>query len=187
MSAAEPAILAFDTETTGLTLHPEADVRKQPRMIEFGGILLSARTGEILEEASIMIDPEEAITAEITKITGITNADVAGALTFAAALPQIRRIFAAAGHVCAHNLPFDKSIVHGELARAGAVEFPWPRGETCTVGLYRENWGRNPKLKELYLAVMGKPLDQTHRALDDVRAMVEIIQKERLWELMSVE
>jgi hypothetical protein len=37
---------------------------------------------------------------------------------------------------------------------------------------------------ELYEAVIGKPLAQTHRALDDVAALVEIIVKEKLWEVM---
>jgi len=36
---------------------------------------------------------------------------------------------------------------------------------------------------ELYEAVLGKPLAQTHRALDDVKALVEIIQAEALWEV----
>jgi DNA polymerase III epsilon subunit-like protein len=31
---------------------------------------------------------------------------------------------------------------------------------------------------------MGKPLAQTHRALDDVLALVEIFQKELLWQVV---
>ena len=81
----------------------------------------------------------------------------------------------------AHNLPFDKAIIRGELARCGIEDFPWPERELCTVGLHRDAWGRNPRLVELYESVMGKPLAQTHRALDDANALVEIIQKEELW------
>lgn len=176
--------LAFDTETTGLTLHPDADVRKQPKMIEFGGVLFSLDDGSVVDEVSILINPSEPITAEITKITGITDDDVRDAPTFLAALPQLRRVFAAASAVVAHNLPFDRSIVRGELARNGVQHFVWPAKEMCTVGVYRDEWGKNPKLTELYEAVMGRPLAQTHRALDDVKAMVEIIQKEQLWRLL---
>lgn len=173
-------ILVFDTETTGLTLHPDAPVSKQPKMIEFGGILLD-RQGRIVEEASILINPGEPLTPEITKITGITDADLIDAVDFDGALPQLRRIFAEATTVMAHNLPFDKAIVRGELARRDILDFPWPQRELCTVGLYKDQWGRNPRLLELYEAVLGKPLAQTHRALDDVKALVEIIQAEELW------
>jgi DNA polymerase III epsilon subunit-like protein len=84
----------------------------------------------------------------------------------------------------AHNLPFDRAIMRGELARHGVTDFPWPEREVCTVGLYKEAWGRNPKLLELYEDVLGRPLAQTHRALDDVKALVEIIQSEELWRFM---
>lgn len=175
-------IVVFDTETTGLTLHPDAPLVKQPRMIEFGAVVLDRR-GEILEEASILINPREPLTAEITKITGITDSDLADAPVFADTLPQIRRIFEGAELVMAHNLPFDRAILKGELARADVFDFPWPPRELCTVGLYKEQWGRNPRLQELYAAIMGHPLAQTHRALDDVKALVEIVQKEALWDL----
>ncbi len=177
-------ILVFDTETTGLTLHPRAPVEKQPRMIEFGAVLIDA-SGAVVEEASMLCNPQEPITPEITKITGLTDADVAGAPTFEQLLPQLRRLFGGARSVVAHNLPFDRAILRGELARCGAEDFPWPAGEFCTVQMYADAWGRNPRLIELYAEVMGEPLAQTHRALDDVLALVRIIQKEQLWKLMT--
>lgn len=176
--------LIFDAETTGLTLHPDADVRKQPKMIEFGGILLNLHDGSVDEEFQMLVNPGESLDADIIRITGLNDADLKGAPSFLAVLPQLRRPFAAASCVVAHNLPFDKAIIHGELARNGVTQFPWPPGELCTVGLYREQWGRNVKMLELYDAVIGKPLAQTHRALDDVRALVEIVQKDELWRLM---
>lgn len=175
-------IIVYDTETTGLTLHPDVPVHKQPKCIEFGAALLD-RNGVVVEEASILINPGEPISAEITKITGITDADLVGAPSFAEVLPQLRRLFAEADTVMAHNLPFDKTILRGELARMDVYDFPWPKNELCTVGLYKDSWGRNPRLIELYEVVMGKKLAQTHRALDDVMALVEIIQKEKLWEI----
>lgn len=173
-------IIVFDTETTGLTLHPDAPVSKQPRMIEFGAALID-RMGQVVETASIMVNPGEPLTPEITKITGITDADLVDAPSFKEALPQMRRIFEQATTVMAHNLPFDKAILKGELSRIDCYDFPWPKIEFCTVGLYKAAWGRNPRLIELYESVMGKPLAQTHRALDDVMALVDIIQKEELW------
>lgn len=176
----EHAII-FDTETTGLPLHPAAALELQPRCIEFGAVLMSLEDGAVIEDANILIAPGVPLPPEITKITGITEDDLRGASTFVEVAPQLRRIFSQAAAVVAHNLPFDKSIIKFELARHGITDFPWPARETCTVGLYRAEWGRNPRLIELYEAVMGRPLAQKHRALDDVRAMVEIIHKEELW------
>jgi DNA polymerase III epsilon subunit-like protein len=177
-------MIVYDTETTGLTLHPDADIRKQPRIIEFGAVLLRLDDGSIEEEVEIMVDPRESLSEEITKITGITDADLVGAPSFEEVLPQLRRLFGSAAAVAAHNLPFDKAMILAELARAGVTDFPWPARELCTVATYKESWGRNPKLIELYAAILGKPLAQTHRALDDVKALVEIIRAERLWELV---
>jgi ATP-dependent DNA helicase DinG len=179
----ELLLLGIDFETTNLTLHPNADLKKQPRAIEFGGALMDMESGSIVEELSIIINPECEITPEITKITGITNDDVRDAPTFIEILPQLRHVFSQATTLVAHNLPFDKMILKCELMRANVNDFPWPQREMCTVGTYKEYFGRNPKLTELYEFVMGKPLQQTHRALEDVKAMMEIISQEKLWQI----
>lgn len=178
----EVAII-FDTETTGLTLHPSAKLSLQPRMIEFGAVLMSLADGSVIKEVSIMINPGVPLPAEIVKITGITDDDLCDAATFIDVLPQLQRIFAEAVAVVAHNLPFDRAILRGELLRARVESFPWPARETCTVGLYRADWGRNMRLGELCESIIGHPPTEKHRALGDVRTMVEIIQKEELWRL----
>lgn len=177
--------IVFDFETTGLTLHPEADLRKQPQAIEFGAVLISLDDGSITEEASILINPGVPLSEEITKITGLKDEDLADAPDFLTVLPQLRRMFAEAHCAVSHNLPFDRAILRGDLRRANVTDFPWPQREVCTVGLYKDDWGRNPRLLELYEAVIGKPLAQTHRALDDVKALHEIIMAERLWEVFK--
>lgn len=174
-------ILIFDTETTGLLPHPDADISKFPRIIEFGAVLMSGEDGSVLEEASILVNPGVPLEPTITKITGLTDEDLADQPPLTEVLPQIRRLFNEAGSVVAHNLPFDKGVLRGEMRRLAIAEWPWPKKEVCTVGLYKEIWGRNPKLLELYEYVLGKPLAQTHRALEDVQAMVEIIQAEGVW------
>ena len=176
-------ILVYDFETTGLTLHPDAPLDKQPRALEFGGALLDAK-GRVVEEHSFLINPEQDFDHAITRITGLTYADVAGAATFQMVLPRLRTLFSKATVMVAHNLPFDKAILMHELGRLGATDFPWPAAGICTVGLYHEVFGARPKLTALYARVMGKPLEQTHRAMDDVHALVEIIQKDKLWKLI---
>lgn len=177
------SILIYDVETTGLTLHPSVDISKQPKIIEFGGVLLDGAFNTIEEEFSILVNPGELITEEITKITGITNEDLADQPDFKTLLPTFRRIFSAASTVVAHNLPFDKTVLLGELKRHNITDFPWPQCELCTVAMYRDDWGRDPKLIELYAHIMGKPFEQKHRALSDVHALAEIFHQERLMDL----
>lgn len=176
-------ILVFDWETTGLTMHPSAELSKQPRAIEFGGVILSSKTGEVLDRLSLIINPDMKIEEIITKITGLTQADLDDKPKFAEVWPQIRAFFDRSKCMMAHNLPFDKSITTYELRRLGVEDFVFPANGICTVGMYKDVWGRNPKLIELYEHLMDKPLHQTHRALEDVEAMVEFIQKEELWRM----
>ena len=178
-------LLIWDTETTGLTLHPHSVIAKQPRIIEFGGVLMSLKNGCIMEEISFFIHPVEAISEEITKITGITNAQLSTQPSFRERLPQLRAIFARVGGMVAHNLEFDRAVLGYELEREGVEDFPWPKNEFCTMSMYAPEWGRAPKLKEVYLHLLGKPLEQTHRALDDAMAMAEFIRSEKLWGIMK--
>lgn len=182
--ASEELALGFDWETTGLTLHPDAPLRKQPFSIEFGGALLSLRTGKVVDTMNVVINPGFEVEPIITKITGHTNEFLAAHRPFIAEWPEIRKFFDRATAMFAHNLPFDKMILSLELMRNGVTDFEFPARPTCTVGLYREQYGRNPKLSELYEDKTGKPANQKHQALADVMLMVEIVQKEELWQVM---
>ncbi len=174
-------LIIYDTETTGLVKHPSAPLAKQPRLIEFGAVALVG--GKVKAKFTQLINPGEPITEEITRITGISNEDVQGAPSFDKAWPKILAFIKPARAMLAHNEPFDHAIIEYELKRATKT-FDWPP-VFCTIGLYREQWGRDMKLVELYATIMGKELDQKHRALSDVEALVEIVQKEKLWEALA--
>lgn len=166
--------LIFDTETTGLVLHPRAKDGQQPRIIEWGGLLVD-KEGKELGELNVLINPGMPLPAVITKITGITDNDLVGQPSFPEVAPRIREMFEKADMLVAHNLPFDKSMMELDLRRAGLLEgWPWPKHLMCTVQEHVEAWGHRPKLIELYEFYFGKPLAQTHRAIDDVRALKEV-------------
>lgn len=131
-------------------------------------------------EASWLINPGELITPEITKITGITNEMVAEKPLFHVVLPDIRRAFEGVDMFIAHNATFDIDCLKHELQRAGCTDFPWPPESMCTVQEYVHLFARRPKLTELYEHMLGKPLKQQHRALGDVRALVEIVLQQEL-------
>lgn len=173
--------LVFDTETTDLPLHDSAPLDQQPHIIEIGGVFLSPEDGSITDEFEMLINPGVPIAPGASKINGITDDMVAGAMTFGQALPQLVELFERAGLVIAHNLPFDRGMIRFELARLGVTDFPWPDRELCTVGHFYPVWGRRPKLIELYEWSMRRELRQDHRALSDVYALAEIVKEEGIW------
>ena len=173
--------LIYDTETTGLLKPGIADLASQPKIIEFALVELDDDYNEV-GAWSWMINPGEQITDEITKITGITNDDLIGKPSFIQVLPEIEDVFLGAHRLMAHNLPFDMGMLTNELKRVGReYAFPYPPNQLCTVQLASELiFGRRARMTELYEKTLGRKLEQTHRALDDVRALVEIV-RERRW------
>ena len=172
--------IIFDTETTGLLLPSSAPLEKQPRIIELGAILVSTETG-IIGELTQLINPEMEISAEITKITGITNEDLVGKPTFKEYLPTLRAFFDGADMLICHNAPFDSGMLRNDLKRAGCDDFPWPAETICTAQEYTPVVGKRPRLLQLYEIIMGKPLAQTHRALEDAMAVYEILDKDKFF------
>lgn len=177
-----PAIitLVYDTETTGLLKPQVSDLSQQPKIIEFALVAID-QSYERVSEHSWMIHPGEEVTPEITKITGITNDDLRGKPSFLQVLPEIEQAFLGRQRVMAHNLPFDWGMLTNELKRVGReFAFPYPPIQQCTVQLASDLiFGRRAKMTELYETTLGRPLAQTHRALDDVNALVEIISAQR--------
>lgn len=172
--------LIYDTETTGLLKPGIADLASQPKIIEFAVIELDDEYNEVAAH-SWLINPGEPISEVITKITGLKDEDLFDKPSFIQALPEIEEVFTGVHRLMAHNLPFDMGMLTNELRRVGReYAFPYPPNQLCTVQLASELiFGRRAKMTELYETVMGKPLAQTHRALDDVRALVEIVRAQR--------
>lgn len=165
--------LVFDTETTGIPLHPRAKVSGQPRIIEFGGVLVDER-GKVIDELELLINPGVKLPQVITKITGLTDQDLACEPSFSDVADQIKFMFERADALLAHNLPFDSTMIQLELDRWRIANWPWPRYNICTVQEHAEEWGKRPKLTELYEHYKGVKLAQTHRALDDVLALADV-------------
>lgn len=170
--------IIFDTETTGLLLPSNAPLDAQPQIIELGAVLCDGNG--VRAELSQLIDPGQPLPAEITKITGIRDEDLAGKPTFAEFLPALKLFFADADFLICHNAPFDSGMLRNELQRADCEDFPWPKEILCTAQEYAARFGRRPRMNQLYERIIGKPLAQTHRALDDARALHEILVKDGL-------
>lgn len=179
----------FDWETTGLPFHPDADLNKQPRAIEFGGIITDGET--ILEELEFICNPGIEIEAVITEITGLTNEDLADKPPLSHFIPQLAYYFSKARGRIAHNLSFDKGILTFDLQRLGRslLDVNWygeksDAIEICTVEQTFHMYGKRVRLQDWYEMKCG-PYVQKHRALDDVKLLHEACQKEGVYEAFA--
>jgi DNA polymerase III subunit epsilon len=141
------------------------------RVIELG--LLRVEKGEVVEEYKTMFNPEMPIPEFITKLTGISEADVAGAPLFADVAEDILAKFEDAIFV-AHNSQFDYGFLKEEFRRLG---FGFNMQQLCTVrlsrALYKEHRHHNlTAIIERY----NFECENRHRAFDDAKVLWDFLQ-----------
>lgn len=174
----------FDWETTGLTVHPDSDIEKQPRAIEFGGIITDGK--EIIHQLEFICDPGIAIEEVITRITGLTNADLRGKPFFKDFVPDLAHYFSLSKVAIAHNLSFDRNILKYDLERIDLEldDVCYPKIQCCTVEQLLPIFGRRMKLEDLYNKFVGQ-YTQKHRAIDDVLLLHKICQQFGVYDAFS--
>ncbi|QGF24210.1 DEDD exonuclease domain-containing protein [Raineyella fluvialis] len=154
-----------DLETTG--------TGKDAAITEIGAS--HVRAGEVLAEFQTLVDPERPVPAEISVLTGITPSLLRGAPN----LPSVLPAFLEFSHGCvmvAHNARFDMGFLRRGCERLG---YPWqPRQVLDTLALARQiiprTEVRNYALGTLAAHVRADTTP-THRALEDVRATVDLL------------
>lgn len=159
-----PAYIVLDTETTGIS--PATD-----RVIEIAAVRVE--DGVVVDRFSTLIDPGVRIPYRITRLTGITNADVVGAPPPDEAWARYLE-FAGQEVRVAHNAAFDRGFVASELSRLGLS------GETapylCTVRLARRLLpGLPSKSLDSVARFLGVPVGVRHRALADAEITAEVL------------
>lgn len=163
--------LIFDTETSGLIENRTLRLDKQPEIIEFYGADVDLVNGKILDELDVLIKPARPIDDEITRITGLTAADLEGKPPFAQVSQSIRELIERAPLVIAHNLSFDQEMVDIEFERLGQTPIAWPRC-LCTVEQTIHIKGFRMNLSGLHEYLFGEPFAGAHRAKVDVAALI---------------
>lgn len=152
----EEDVVVLDTETTGLSF-------KDCGLIEISAARLSGR--EVVGRFETFVHPGRPIPPEISRLTGITNRDVADAPSPREAVAALAE-FVAGSPVLAHNATFDRTFV--EAVPGGAsVSDTW----VDTLSLSRIAL---PCLMTHRLADMAAAFgcaSVTHRAGDDVDAL----------------
>ena len=166
----EVVFVVVDLETTGGP--PGADA-----ITEIGAVRV--RGGAVESEMSTLVNPGRAIPAQITVLTGITNAMVASAPPVGEALSAFlawARLDGESTVLVAHNARFDVGHLRGA---ARALGLGWSEPTVLdTLGLARRAWSRaevpDHKLGTL-AALVGSPIRPAHRALGDARATVDVL------------
>lgn len=176
IGASQPIFAVYDTETTGLTVHHQGELDKQPRIIEFAGIITDGVS--ILDEIEFICDPGIAIDEIITKITGLTNADLKGKPKFETFLPRLGDYFGQANIAIAHNLSFDQDLLTYDLVRIEKelADINFPKFKCCTVEQTLPLFGRRMKLEQLYNMHVGH-YEQKHRAMDDILLLHDVCKR----------
>ena len=168
-------IIVFDTETTGL-LEPEAaDIKLQPRIIEFAAIKLSnTPEGGLVkvDRIEFKCNPEMLLPAIITKITGLKDEDVVDAPKLIEKIGELQEFFVGSRTLVAHNAGFDVGVMWYELVRLGLQKkFPWPPRHICTVESTMQIKGHRLHLADLHEHLFGEKFAGAHRAMVDVEAL----------------
>jgi DNA polymerase-3 subunit epsilon len=174
-----PAVAFVDLETTGTT--PTLD-----RITEIG--IVRVADGEFVDEWSTLVNPECSIPEDIQVLTGITNAMVRDAPTFAQVAREVLerlqgRLFVA------HNARFDYGFLKNAFRR---LEIAYSADVLCTVRLSRRLYpeavghGLDAIIARHGLQEAFAPAASTrtgrHSALGDARAIwrfVQAIHRER--------
>ncbi|WP_105255850.1 exonuclease domain-containing protein [Pseudoalteromonas sp. T1lg75] len=166
----EQPYVVVDIETTG-------GQKNAHRVTEIAAVKLV--NGQEVARWHSLINPERHIPRHIAELTGIDNAMVAEAPTFAQIAPSLWQFLQGAIFV-AHNVNFDYGFLRAEFARTDRnLILP----KLCTVRLARKHlpgyasYSLGKLCKELGIDLQGH-----HRAINDTLATVqlfELIQEQR--------
>ena len=159
--------IALDTETTGLS--PEDG----HRIVELGCVELlnHVPTGRTLQ---FYLDPERPMEADATRVSGITDAMLAGKPKFAEVAQSFVDFIGDAGLVI-HNAAFDVAFLNAELARAG-FEALLPERALCTMLMARRKYPGAPASLDALCKRFAIDLSErvTHGALLDAGLRAQV-------------
>ena len=161
----EDEFVVFDIETTGLSAISN-------HITEIGAVRIKG--GKVLETFCTFVDPGEPIPENITKLTGISDADVAGAPSEAEAVRGFLT-FAGQDILIAHNASFDISFIR-RVADENGLSFENTYIDTVAMSRYV-----NPDLNKHKLDTLAEYFDlgnfNHHRASDDAEMLALIFFK----------
>ena len=160
-------LVIFDLETTGLDLVKE-------RIIQLSYIKVMPNGEEIRHDYTI--NPEKPIPAEVTELTGISDADVAGKPTFKELAKTLEEEFKGCDFAGYNSNNFDIPRLAEEFLRAG-IDFDFGKCrliDACAI--FRKMEKRN--LAAAYKFYCGRKMEddfEAHRADQDTEATYRVL------------
>ena len=166
--------IALDTETTGLLMPCCFHDDLQPRIIEIAAVLFDLESGDIVDEINEFVNPYTSIPRKIQSITGITNADVENAPGWVDLLGALEMIAQQSPHIIAHNAAFDRDVIEYNCQMFGRPNPLLNSKWSCTQVESQWMESKPIKMSVAYGHLFGDDLAQTHRAREDVDALMKI-------------
>ncbi|MDQ6937836.1 MAG: DEDD exonuclease domain-containing protein [Actinomycetota bacterium] len=162
----QETFVVVDLETTGGRAGQDA-------ITEIGAV--KVRGGEVLGEFQTLVDPQRAIAAFVSVLTGITDAMVVGAPPAAQALPAFLE-FSRGAVLVAHNAPFDIGFLK---AAAHGCGHAWPDHAVVDTAVLARRLLTRDEVPNCKLGTLATYFRATttpnHRALYDARATVDVL------------
>lgn len=166
MPSTPPDLVVLDTETTGL------DPRRD-RVIDLAAVRLDAGLA-VVERFSTLVAPGVPVPLFVQRLTGLGDAELAGAPSFAEAYDALRA-FVGNAVVAAHNVAFDKAHLDEGARRHGLPPLGAPWLDTLDAALFLY-----PELDRHALALLAVELGlpaPTHRALADAETAAALLAR----------
>lgn len=142
------------------------------RIIEVG--MVKVQQGNIVSEYSVLINPLQSMDKYVSKLTGITDADLKHAPEFGEVADDMLDFLGDAIFV-AHNATFDYTYLRTEFKRAG---IDYNANQLCTLDLSRKLF---PEEESYSLGKLSRSLgiqvEDRHRALGDAAATARLFIK----------
>lgn len=161
----DQSVACLDVETTGAS--PQFD-----RITEIG--IVEMLPDGTVSEWSTLVNPQMRIPAFIENLTGISNAMVEDAPTFAQVADELRQRLAGRVFV-AHNARFDYAFIKNEFKR---MEQDFRADTLCTVRLSRRLYPQHYKHNlDSLIQRLGIEMEDRHRALADARVLMHFLQR----------
>lgn len=180
-------IFVFDTETTGFINKKETDLDKQPKIVQFAGILWDLKDGTFIEEkrVNILVNPGIPIPFWASQVHHIYDIDVKDAPDITQVLDEILENINNPDIIIWHNIEYDESMVQLELKRLQKEYAYKPKQSICTMKTTVDycaiqwNWARfkYPKLWELHKKLFDQYFVWAHDAMVDVEATLRSFVK----------
>ena len=168
-------LVLFDTETTGL-------VYNRDEIIEFAAVVVEKQNGEIVVtqeyDELIALSPGGFVPPEIEKLTGISTEDLRGKdISKTRLCCDIARMIAGNTLLLAYNAHFDLSFLFYLLLRDGDPTILKGKDKLDLLTVYKDRHSYPHKLcNAIEVYGLGDKVVNSHRAVDDVLATVEVMK-----------